>query len=265
MLPLLLGLGFLAALAGAAATARPRKVRVRVVPELPPPRDVRDAANALERSRNGEASAEDYEVLAEAAEMEGAPEAADVFRQAATMAPEDEAMEEIPDEEEDEEEEGEDEDEEEDEGPIPVVGPPEPIPVVGPPEPLPVVGPPEPIPTVETAPPAEVVEDEAVPDDAVISVPDDFEVPEGFNPSRAASMAQSVADDVSERSFNYSRPRMREFQLAAGLVEDGIYGAKTRGALDFYDVDNPPPTLFRPHGFTEYSPLLVQAITDTAN
>lgn len=70
--------------------------------------------------------------------------------------------------------------------------------------------------------------------------------PPGFDPKLAKSMAKNVAKNIDANKSSYSRPLVRNFQTAAGLEPDGIYGGGTRRALIFYGVERPAQPLFKP-------------------
>jgi hypothetical protein len=64
--------------------------------------------------------------------------------------------------------------------------------------------------------------------------------------ARARALAPKLAADIASRKYSYSRPLAREFQAAAGLVTDGLYAGRTKGALRYYGVKAPPAALFAP-------------------
>ncbi len=70
--------------------------------------------------------------------------------------------------------------------------------------------------------------------------------PPGFDPKLAKSMAKNVSKNIDTNKSSYSRPLLRNFQTAAGLEPDGIYGGGSRRALMYYGIDRPPPALFKP-------------------
>jgi len=63
-----------------------------------------------------------------------------------------------------------------------------------------------------------------------------------------------VASDIKMRSRNYNREALAEFQRAAGIHADGVYGGETRGALVHYGVHDAPGALFRPTATVRYVP-----------
>lgn len=72
-------------------------------------------------------------------------------------------------------------------------------------------------------------------------------VPAGFDPKLAEQLAPAIARDVKKNKFNYSRPQLKRFQTAAGIVADGLYGGGSAGALRFYlGGAAPPKPLFKP-------------------
>lgn len=78
--------------------------------------------------------------------------------------------------------------------------------------------------------------------------------PAGYDPDLAHRLAPAVAAAI--RSAPYS-PRtqdlVRRFQVAAfGGTGDGKYGGKTKGALRYYGVSNPPNALYRPTAEVAY-------------
>ena len=71
--------------------------------------------------------------------------------------------------------------------------------------------------------------------------------PAGFAPATARKLAKQVAANLdSEGRANYSRDLMKQFQTAAGIDADGLYGGGTRRALMFYGVARPPQPFFKP-------------------
>lgn len=76
--------------------------------------------------------------------------------------------------------------------------------------------------------------------------------PAGYDPAKARKMAKQVTANLdSKQRAGYSRPLLKEFQLAAGLEADGIYGGGSRGALIAYGIARPPQPFFKP---TETAP-----------
>lgn len=70
--------------------------------------------------------------------------------------------------------------------------------------------------------------------------------PAGFNPTTARKLAKPVASNIDSKGKLYSQKQLKEFQRAAGLVDDGLYGGSSRGALIHYGVARPPQPLFAP-------------------
>jgi hypothetical protein len=83
--------------------------------------------------------------------------------------------------------------------------------------------------------------------------------PPGFDPKLAQSMAKNVAKNIDTNKSSYSRPLVRNFQTAAGIASDGIYGGGTRRALLFYGIDRPPAALFKPTQMPAEYPWTSQA------
>jgi murein L,D-transpeptidase YcbB/YkuD len=54
------------------------------------------------------------------------------------------------------------------------------------------------------------------------------------------------------RKYDYSRPLVKEFQTAAGIASDGIYGGTTRGALLYFGASRAPAPLFAPTSTVPY-------------
>lgn len=61
----------------------------------------------------------------------------------------------------------------------------------------------------------------------------------------AKKNAQSVADHVRQRQYNYSRPLVAAWQAMAGLQSDGVYGPATVKALSGYGAKNVNKALFQ--------------------
>lgn len=70
--------------------------------------------------------------------------------------------------------------------------------------------------------------------------------PAGFNVATARRLAKQVANNITNKKYDYSRQLLRDFQRAAGLTADGIYGGTTHGALIALGVPRPPSALFKP-------------------
>lgn len=70
--------------------------------------------------------------------------------------------------------------------------------------------------------------------------------PAGFDPVKARKMAKQVANNIDSKKSNYSRDLLKQFQLAAGIDADGVYGGGSRRALIFYGVPRPAAPLFKP-------------------
>jgi peptidoglycan hydrolase-like protein with peptidoglycan-binding domain len=69
---------------------------------------------------------------------------------------------------------------------------------------------------------------------------------------RAAALAKRVADNLKLPAASYDRALITEFQRAAGLKADGIYGPKSAGAIKWYTGESVSPKTGR--GFTNYIP-----------
>lgn len=102
-----------------------------------------------------------------------------------------------------------------------------------------------PPPTVDPAEAAEPPPAAPTPQSDPTNPDPSFTPPTGFDPSKAGSMAQGLNDHISATRYSYNRGRVREFQKAAGIAADGIYGPGTHAALAFYGVNNPTRGLFR--------------------
>lgn len=71
--------------------------------------------------------------------------------------------------------------------------------------------------------------------------------PPGFNPASAKKLAKQVAANIdSKGKASYSRTLLKQFQTAAGIASDGLYGGEARRALMFYGVARPPTAAFAP-------------------
>jgi hypothetical protein len=75
-----------------------------------------------------------------------------------------------------------------------------------------------------------------------------------YNAAGARQLAPRVASDVRAKGRSYNREQMKEFQRSAGIVDDGVYGGETRGALVFYGVRDAPGPVFRPNQTIAYRP-----------
>lgn len=76
--------------------------------------------------------------------------------------------------------------------------------------------------------------------------PEVRDYPDGFDRQQAFALAPRVRDDVAGRKYSYSRQQMKDFQRAAGVAADGIYGGGSAGALRHYLGGPPPRPLFKP-------------------
>ncbi len=103
----------------------------------------------------------------------------------------------------------------------------------------------------------------AAPPPVLVAPPDNAQVgpmpPAGFNPAQAKSLAKGIAANIDTKGSSYDRTRLKAFQLAAGLDNDGIYGGASRRALIFYGVPRPPAALFKPTATPATYPWEAQA------
>lgn len=78
--------------------------------------------------------------------------------------------------------------------------------------------------------------------------------PRGPRPNRAEAtrLAPKVAGNIRRRRYDYDRRLLRQFQLAAAIASDGVYGGASAGALRHYLGSAPPRPLFRPTAEREY-------------
>jgi len=108
--------------------------------------------------------------------------------------------------------------------------------------------PPEPPPMTDT------IESVALPpmDAAPIATLPSSAPPAGYDPAKARTLAKQVAANITNKKNNYAREMLAQFQRAAGIASEGIYGGESRGALEFYGVRRPPPALFKPTGTIPY-------------
>lgn len=78
----------------------------------------------------------------------------------------------------------------------------------------------------------------------------------GFSPAEARRLAPQVARTI--RSGGGYRGSLRRFQSAAGLTVDGAYGPRSRAALRYYGVSDPPPAIANRGGVEEYTPPAIR-------
>lgn len=83
--------------------------------------------------------------------------------------------------------------------------------------------------------------------------------PSAYNPARARELARLV--DRSLRSGGGYRSVLRQFQGAAGMEVDGLYGPRSRAALRYYGVANPPAALVARSSPEVYSPPSIRTET----
>jgi len=70
--------------------------------------------------------------------------------------------------------------------------------------------------------------------------------PSGFNPTSARKLAKQVSANIDSKAKLYSRDLLKQFQTAAGIAADGLYGGGSRRALIFFGVPRPAQPLFKP-------------------
>jgi len=70
----------------------------------------------------------------------------------------------------------------------------------------------------------------------------------------AAQVEKNLRNPPAGNVYNYDRNLMKRFQLAAGLVADGEYGGRTRGALIYFGASSAPKALFAPTATVTYHP-----------
>lgn len=68
----------------------------------------------------------------------------------------------------------------------------------------------------------------------------------GLDLATARRLAPTLAQRIRRQQYSTDRRLVSQFQRAAGLPQDGLYGGKTRGALIYFGVKDPPPALFKP-------------------
>lgn len=79
-------------------------------------------------------------------------------------------------------------------------------------------------------------------------------IPGGVDLVLAKSLAPKIESDIIKNKFNYSRAVLTQFQIAAGLAGDGIYGGYTAGALTYFLGHTAPKPLFAPTTIKPYVP-----------
>lgn len=143
---------------------------------------------------------------------------------------------------------------------------PEPMPEEQPPAPAPEPPPAaepedeEPAPTAEEEPPPPPAPAPPPPDTTspvptpVVRPPVPTDItPEGFDPVAARTLAKKLAANLQAAGRDrYDRSLTREFQRAAGIDADGIYGGETKGALLAYGISSPPNAFFAPVATVPY-------------
>jgi len=103
-----------------------------------------------------------------------------------------------------------------------------------------------------SSPPVATPAPVTAPPPTVASVPGQAIRTAAYSASGARAIAPRVALDVRSRGRSYNREQMAEFQRAAGIVADGIYGGEARGALIAFGVRDAPGALFRPTNTIAY-------------
>lgn len=84
--------------------------------------------------------------------------------------------------------------------------------------------------------------------------------PAGFNPTSAKKLAKQVSANLdSKGQAGYSRALVKQFQTAAGIDADGLYGGGTRRALIFYGIPRPAQPFFKPTATPPDYPWAAQA------
>lgn len=78
----------------------------------------------------------------------------------------------------------------------------------------------------------------------------------GYDPGEARRLAPQVARSL--RSGGGYRTALTNFQRAAGIAADGLYGPESRAALRFYGVSDPPPARVNRRGTERYTPPVVE-------
>ena len=84
------------------------------------------------------------------------------------------------------------------------------------------------------------------PDVAPAPAPAAAQPPAGFNVPSAKKLAKQVAQNINEKGRLYSNKLLKDFQVAAGITADGLYGGGSRGALIALGIPRPPQPLFKP-------------------
>jgi murein L,D-transpeptidase YcbB/YkuD len=96
-----------------------------------------------------------------------------------------------------------------------------------------------------TAPAQPTATPAAQPVVAPVPQPGASTLPPGYDPNLAKTLAREVVRNISARSYDYDRNLLKKFQTSAAIKADGIYGAGTKAALQFYNsTDRAPNALF---------------------
>lgn len=77
----------------------------------------------------------------------------------------------------------------------------------------------------------------------------------GYDPAEARRLAPLLARSLA--SGGGYRTRLTEFQRAAGIEADGLYGPESRAALRYYGVSDPPRARVNRRGSEHYEPPVV--------
>lgn len=62
----------------------------------------------------------------------------------------------------------------------------------------------------------------------------------GYDQAKARSLAKGVAANIAAKKYDFNRPGLRAFQIAAGISPDSIYGPLSKSALTYYGAKAPP-------------------------
>lgn len=65
--------------------------------------------------------------------------------------------------------------------------------------------------------------------------------PEGYDPAKAKAMAPGLAVHIQRAKHSYTRKAVADFQRAAGIQVDGVYGPLTASALRYWGGNAPRP------------------------
>lgn len=106
------------------------------------------------------------------------------------------------------------------------------------------------------AKPATVVAPQVAPTPAAAlsPAPQPSAAPVGYDPALARTLAPRVEQELRTKKYGYSKPLLAQFQRAAGIAPDGVYGGGARGALVFYGQPRAPGPFFKPLQTVAYRP-----------